>query len=47
MEIKVLYVVELENGEKHYFATTIDRNYYLNKLSAYDMATAKRYEIKL
>ncbi len=47
MEIKKLYVVELVNGEKHYFATECDSNYYLNRLSGYLQATAKQYEIVL
>lgn len=47
MEITMLYVVELENGEKHYFGKEIDRNYYLNRISNYGHFAAKLYEIEL
>jgi len=47
MEIKKLYVVILNNGEKHYFATECDRNYYLNRLPDYLHITAKTSEIVL
>lgn len=43
----MLYVVELINGEKHFFAKETDRNYYLNSLTTYLHLTAKTYEKNL
>lgn len=47
MELSKLYIVELANGEKHFFGKEIDRNYFLNMLSDSKLITCKTYEVEL
>lgn len=47
MELTKLYVLELANGEKHFFGKETDRNWFFNMMSGYNQVTCKRYEISL
>ena len=46
MELTKLYVLEI-NGEKHFYASDIDRNYAFNILPYYEQIHVKETEIDL
>lgn len=47
MELTKLYVLELVNGEKHFFGREVDLYWFYNQMSDYNKMNSKSYEISL
>jgi hypothetical protein len=47
MELTKLYVLEEQNGTKHYFASIFKRNWFFNRLETWEQFSCKTYEIEL